>query len=40
MEKLKEIFDDLGGYPENINCDNQFNNKEFVDFFTSKGTRL
>ena len=41
MENLKEIFDsDFGGYPQNINCDNQFNKKEFVDFFTSKGTHL
>ena len=33
MEKLKDIFDnDFGGYPENIHCDNQFNNKEFVIF--------
>lgn len=46
MSKLKEIFDEFGelvndnGYPRNINCDQQFNKKEFVDFFTSKGTRL
>jgi hypothetical protein len=31
---------DVGGNPENIKCDNQFNNQEFVDYFTSKGTRL
>ena len=31
---------DFGGYPENINCDNEFNNKQFIDYFTSKGTHL
>ena len=41
MEKLQDIFDnDLKGYPQNINCDQQFNNKEFVDFFTEKGAHL
>ena len=41
MENLKDMFDnDFHGYPENINCDNEFNKKEFVDFFTSKGTIL
>jgi hypothetical protein len=42
MEKLKEIFDDSFSvyYPENINCDNQFNVPEFTDFFTKKGTNL
>jgi hypothetical protein len=37
MTKLKEIFDEFGDYPKNINCDNQFNNKEFIDYMTSKG---
>ena len=41
MKDLKDIFEnDFGSYPENINCDNEFNNKEFIDYFTSKGTRL
>ena len=41
MEKLKEIFEELGGfYPENINCDNQFAVPAFTDFFTKKGTKL
>jgi hypothetical protein len=41
MEKVQDIFDnDFHGYPENINCDNQFNVPAFVDFFTSKGTHL
>ena len=40
MTKLKEIFDEFGEYPKNINCDQQFDKKEFIDFFTSKGTKL
>ena len=41
MDDLKDMFEnDFGGYPENINADNEFNNKEFVDYFTSKGTRI
>ena len=41
MEKVQDIFDNtFSGYPENINCNNKFNNKQFIDFFTSKGTRL
>ena len=41
MDDLKDMFqNDFGGNPENINCDNEFNNKEFIDYFTSKGTRL
>ena len=41
MYKLKDIFEELGGfYPENINCDNQFDVPEFADFFTKKGTNL
>ena len=41
MDDLKDMFEnDFGGYLENINCDNEFNNKEFFDYFTSKGTRL
>ena len=37
MSKLKEIFEELGFYPENINCDNQFDVPEFTDLFTKKG---
>ncbi len=41
MDNVKDIFEnDFGGYPENMNTDNQFNRKAFIDFFTSKGTRL
>ena len=41
MDDLKDMFEnDFEDYPENINCDNEFNNKEFVDYFTSKGTQL
>ena len=41
MYNLKDMFEnDFGGILENINCDNEFNNKEFIDYFTSKGTRL
>ena len=40
MEKLKEMFEELGGVPENINADNQFNVPEFTDFFTKNGTNL
>ena len=37
MDDLKDMFEnDFGDYPENINCDNEFNNKEFIDYFTSK----
>jgi hypothetical protein len=37
MDDLKDMFEnDFGGYPENINCDNEINNKEFIDYFTSK----
>ena len=37
MDDLKDMFEnDFGGYPENINADNEFNNKEFIDYFTSK----
>ena len=41
MNRLKDIFDnDFHGYPENTNCDNQFNVPEFINFFTKKGTNL
>ena len=40
MSKLKEIFEELEFYPETINCDNQFNVKEFTDFLSKKGTSL
>ena len=45
MEKIKEMFDnDFVNYPENINCDNQFDVPEFTNFFThplrGKGTNL
>ena len=46
MEKLKEMFEgqspslDLSGYPENVNCDSQFDVPEFTNFFTQKGTNL
>ena len=40
MTSLKEIFKEPGGYPENINCDNQFNVPEFTNFFTKQGTKL
>ena len=40
MEKLKDMFEELGGFPENINADQQFNVPEFTDFFTKKGTNL
>jgi hypothetical protein len=41
MEKLEDMLEnDFGGFPENINCDNQFNVPEFTDFFTEKGTNL
>jgi len=41
MDDLKDIFDnEFGGYPENINCDNQFNKKKFIDYFNGKETRL
>ena len=37
MENLKDMFDnDFHGYPENINCDSEFDKKQFVDFFTSQ----
>ena len=40
MAKLKEIFEEIGFYPENINADNQFKFPEFNDFFTKKGTNF
>ena len=41
MMKLKDMFEnDLSGYPENINCDNQFDVPEFTNFFTQKGTNI
>ena len=40
MENLKEIFAELGGFPENVNCDNQFDVPELTDFFTKKGTKI
>ena len=41
MSDLKDMFEnDFGGYPENINCDNEFNNIQFIEYFTSKGTRI
>jgi hypothetical protein len=40
MEKLKYIFKEFDGIPENINADNQFNVPEFIDYFTEKGTNL
>ena len=45
MKTLKEIFkefEDLTGkdHPDNINCDNEFNKKQFVDYFTEQGTKL
>jgi hypothetical protein len=44
MEKLKEMFEypvkGLGGNPENINCDQQFNVPEFTYYFTKKGTNI
>ena len=40
MAKLKDIFEELGFYPENINCDIQFAVHEFTDFFTKKGTNI
>ena len=40
MSKLRDIFDEFGFYPANINCDNQFDVPQFTDFFTKKGTNL
>ena len=43
-EMCEELSEQAGErkvkYPENINCDNQFNVKPFVDFFIMQGTRL
>jgi hypothetical protein len=41
MEKIKEMFEnDFGEYPENINCENQFDVPEFRNFFTQNGANL
>jgi hypothetical protein len=41
MKNLKDIFThDFKGDPENINCDNEFNKKELIDYCTGKHTKL
>ena len=41
MKNLKDIFSkDFKGNPKNINCDNEFNKKEFIDYFTKQGAHL
>ena len=34
MSSVKEMIDELGDYPKNLNCDNQFNVPAFTKFFS------
>ena len=36
LKNMKEIFDEMGGSPENINCDNEFNTSKIIEYFKDK----
>lgn len=36
IKNFKEIFDEMGGPPENINCDNEFNTNKILEYFKEK----
>jgi hypothetical protein len=40
IEMVKECFEELGGPPQNMNCDNEFNNGEFNKFMSDEGIRM
>jgi transposase InsO family protein len=40
MKSVKEMIEEIGDYPENLNCDNQFNVPSFTKFFSEHGTKL
>ena len=40
LEATKKIFSKFGKYPQNINTDNEFNNKLFIDFLEQHNIKL
>lgn len=40
IKATKECFEEIGKTPQNLNCDGEFNKKEFNDFLKGEGVRV